>query len=265
MRAVTTPPRSRGRPSARCSERFTCGGKVPNSTSNFVSVDGCKARKQTFRGNAPSSRTSQWVHLDIESRGDSSGSFGINTAFEPSEGPKTGFDVGDLPDSGESPSRFDEQHVESLGVYLAHSPEMAREMPFDDKAAEHNRIDARRAGRRSGLGRCEMRHQVGRYHEVSKSKRWVQHRAEGSGEEQILGRWSNKRAAESLKLVPSESRSRMESTFTVNYQASVDALFSDWSRRGVTILQELTTEILGRTFVALDPDGHRLRVCIAAT
>ena len=34
----------------------------------------------------------------------------------------------------------------------------------------------------------------------------------------------------------------------------------DWSLRGLPILQAPTDMDFGRTFVALDPDGHRLRV-----
>ena len=56
--------------------------------------------------------------------------------------------------------------------------------------------------------------------------------------------------------------------------ADVDATFADWTARGLTIAQRPTTMPpglaatgrrsrnpgVGRTFVALDPDGHRLRV-----
>ncbi|TIN21450.1 MAG: drug:proton antiporter [Mesorhizobium sp.] len=41
---------------------------------------------------------------------------------------------------------------------------------------------------------------------------------------------------------------------------AVDATHADWSRRGLTILQTPTDMDFGRTFVALDPDSHRLRV-----
>ena len=42
--------------------------------------------------------------------------------------------------------------------------------------------------------------------------------------------------------------------------AAVDATHADWSARGLKILQAPTDLDFGRTFVALDPDGHRLRV-----
>jgi predicted enzyme related to lactoylglutathione lyase len=41
---------------------------------------------------------------------------------------------------------------------------------------------------------------------------------------------------------------------------AVDALYADWTKRGVTVAQEPTDMEFGRTFTALDPDGHRLRV-----
>ena len=40
----------------------------------------------------------------------------------------------------------------------------------------------------------------------------------------------------------------------------VDATHADWANRGLAILQPPTDLDFGRTFVALDPDGHRLRV-----
>lgn len=40
----------------------------------------------------------------------------------------------------------------------------------------------------------------------------------------------------------------------------VDALCDDWWGRGLLILQPPADLDIGRTFVALDPDGHRLRV-----
>jgi len=41
---------------------------------------------------------------------------------------------------------------------------------------------------------------------------------------------------------------------------AVDAACRDWHGRGIAILQPPTDLDFGRTFVALDPDGHRLRV-----
>ncbi|WP_322963481.1 VOC family protein [Sphingomonas fuzhouensis] len=40
----------------------------------------------------------------------------------------------------------------------------------------------------------------------------------------------------------------------------VDACHADWVAQGVTILMPPSDRPFGRSFVALDPDGHRLRV-----
>ena len=42
--------------------------------------------------------------------------------------------------------------------------------------------------------------------------------------------------------------------------SDVDAVHTDWVRRGLTIIQPPTEMDFGRSFVAIDPDGHRLRV-----
>jgi predicted enzyme related to lactoylglutathione lyase len=47
--------------------------------------------------------------------------------------------------------------------------------------------------------------------------------------------------------------------------AEVDALFAEWRGRGVAIAQAPTTMEFGYNFVALDPDGRRLRVFTPAT
>jgi len=51
-----------------------------------------------------------------------------------------------------------------------------------------------------------------------------------------------------------------ELTIPVPSDADVDRTCADWKARGITIAQEPTTMPFGRTFVGLDPDGHRLRV-----
>jgi predicted enzyme related to lactoylglutathione lyase len=48
-----------------------------------------------------------------------------------------------------------------------------------------------------------------------------------------------------------------ELAFTVD---DVDAVHADWRGRGLPIAQPPVEMDFGRTFVALDPDGHRLRV-----
>jgi catechol 2,3-dioxygenase-like lactoylglutathione lyase family enzyme len=51
-----------------------------------------------------------------------------------------------------------------------------------------------------------------------------------------------------------------EIAFAVESAAAVDARCADWAKRGLTIALQPTDMDFGRTFVALDPDGHRLRV-----
>jgi len=51
-----------------------------------------------------------------------------------------------------------------------------------------------------------------------------------------------------------------EVAFTVADPAAVSAIHADWSKRGLSIAQVPTKMDFGTTFVALDPDGHRLRV-----
>jgi predicted enzyme related to lactoylglutathione lyase len=51
-----------------------------------------------------------------------------------------------------------------------------------------------------------------------------------------------------------------ELAFAMQGRAEVDALHADWAGRGLPIAQPPTTMDFGYTFVALDPDGHRLRV-----
>jgi predicted enzyme related to lactoylglutathione lyase len=41
---------------------------------------------------------------------------------------------------------------------------------------------------------------------------------------------------------------------------NVDAIYADWKERGLPFIQAPTDMDFGRTFVATDPDGHRLRV-----
>jgi len=51
-----------------------------------------------------------------------------------------------------------------------------------------------------------------------------------------------------------------ELAFAVADPHAVAAMHEDWSRRGLTIAQAPVEMDFGHTFVALDPDGHRLRV-----
>lgn len=51
-----------------------------------------------------------------------------------------------------------------------------------------------------------------------------------------------------------------EVAFAVKDDAAVDALRATWSARGLPLLQQPVKMDFGYTFVAADPDGHRLRV-----
>lgn len=46
----------------------------------------------------------------------------------------------------------------------------------------------------------------------------------------------------------------------VGGDADVDTLANDWAAKGIAIVQQPEDMSFGRTFTALDPDGHRLRV-----
>jgi catechol 2,3-dioxygenase-like lactoylglutathione lyase family enzyme len=48
--------------------------------------------------------------------------------------------------------------------------------------------------------------------------------------------------------------------FKIGTAAMVDTTHADWRDKGATIVMEPHDLDFGRTFVAADPDGHRLRV-----
>ncbi|WP_395448582.1 VOC family protein [Aminobacter sp. UC22_36] len=51
-----------------------------------------------------------------------------------------------------------------------------------------------------------------------------------------------------------------EIVFALDTPAEVDATHAEWVGRGLKVLQGPTDMDFGRSFVALDPDNHRLRV-----
>jgi len=51
-----------------------------------------------------------------------------------------------------------------------------------------------------------------------------------------------------------------ELAFTLDSNKKVDELFAAWQAKKISILLPPTQVPFGYTFVALDPDGHRLRV-----
>lgn len=51
-----------------------------------------------------------------------------------------------------------------------------------------------------------------------------------------------------------------ELAFSVADNQTVDSLYAEWTEQELTIAQAPVALDFGYTFVALDPDGHRLRV-----
>lgn len=72
----------------------------------------------------------------------------------------------------------------------------------------------------------------------------------------MLGLW----AKATVEPISTGQSGANEIAFTVADAATVEATHADWARRGLTILQAPTQMSFGTTFVAVDPDGHRLRV-----
>ena len=70
----------------------------------------------------------------------------------------------------------------------------------------------------------------------------------------MLGLWSRHTVA------PAATVGGGEIAFTAGDADAVGTIHADWKRRGLEIIQPPTTLDFGHTFVALDPDGHRLRV-----
>jgi catechol 2,3-dioxygenase-like lactoylglutathione lyase family enzyme len=71
-----------------------------------------------------------------------------------------------------------------------------------------------------------------------------------------LGLWSRHTAEPAAQATGGGT----ELAFPVESAEQVNALFADWSALGLTMAQAPTELDFGRTFVALDPDNHRLRV-----
>jgi len=71
-----------------------------------------------------------------------------------------------------------------------------------------------------------------------------------------LGLWSR----HTVEPAASAAGGGGEIVFALKAPHAVDATHADWAGRGLKILQTPTDLDFGRTFVALDPDNHRLRV-----
>lgn len=71
-----------------------------------------------------------------------------------------------------------------------------------------------------------------------------------------LGLWSK----HTVEPAAQGSTGSHEIVFSADSHAQVDSLCSAWHEKGLEILQQPVEMDFGYTFVALDPDGHRLRV-----
>ena len=77
----------------------------------------------------------------------------------------------------------------------------------------------------------------------------------------MLGLWSR----HTVEPAAQASGCGGELAFAVEDAAAVNAMHDQWSERKLPIAQAPTSMDFGYTFVALDPDGHRLRVFTPAS
>lgn len=75
-----------------------------------------------------------------------------------------------------------------------------------------------------------------------------------------LGLWSK----DGVEPAPAASGGGSELGVKLASAAAIDQTHAEWSAKGVTIALPPTDLDFGRSFVALDPDGHRLRVYAVA-
>lgn len=69
-------------------------------------------------------------------------------------------------------------------------------------------------------------------------------------------------STEATNFISGGTGHRAELSFMVEDEQTVRELRNQWGEFGVCIEQDLHEAVFGLTFVALDPDGHRIRVCI---
>ncbi len=75
-----------------------------------------------------------------------------------------------------------------------------------------------------------------------------------------LGIWSKYTVQPAA--LPQPFSANGEIVFKTETQKDVDFLYNEWGAfREITIIQTPTKMDFGYTFTAVDPDGHRLRVC----
>lgn len=74
----------------------------------------------------------------------------------------------------------------------------------------------------------------------------------------MLGLWIET----GVEPAPRGAAGRNELAFTAASRAELDALHANWRDKGAVITQSPVAMDFGYTFVALDPDGNRLRVLV---
>jgi predicted lactoylglutathione lyase len=72
----------------------------------------------------------------------------------------------------------------------------------------------------------------------------------------MMGLWSRHTVEPVAVAMPGST----EIAFSVGDRSEVDAKYQEWTAQGLRVAQAPTAMDFGYTFVALDPDGHRLRV-----
>lgn len=73
----------------------------------------------------------------------------------------------------------------------------------------------------------------------------------------FLGLWRDT----AVKPQPAGTGSRSEIGIMIDGEGAVARQYETWKTAGHRFAQELTTLDFGPTFVILDPNGHRIRVC----
>ncbi|KML65165.1 VOC family protein [Pectobacterium peruviense] len=76
----------------------------------------------------------------------------------------------------------------------------------------------------------------------------------------LLGLWSK----HEVKPVTQLAGGGSELAIRVESEDALNTIYESWKERGITIAQDIIQMDFGLTFVALDPDHHRLRVYYAS-
>ena len=76
----------------------------------------------------------------------------------------------------------------------------------------------------------------------------------------MLGFWQSSMVVPPLGSQHTPLGGTTEVCFNVDDEDGLMKTFDDWTSKGVTIAQEPVDMPFGKTFLAVDPDGHRIRV-----